>query len=230
MGNFGYRQGAAKRGETGKSAILRILQAAYDKCEDKSPKALEKVALKQIEIAEIWAKEQNEAAGKVHGSAGSLRKHDTKSTVCRAMATCNENEVLPIGNRYLINNLDTRWCVFSRELRERIDMGAVSACPLSDAVLALKVLPKDVEETIDFFKSFLGTEYCFDIKQWEDLVIIMLLGQADERKDIIKRIIGLIDAAHQDKPKTKRLTLKPKDAKRRGRPKKVEAEQAKEQA
>lgn len=226
MGNFGYRQGVKKRGETGKGAVLRILQAAYDKCEDKSPKALEKAALKQIEIAEIWAKEQNEAAGKAHGSSGSLRKDDTKSTVCRAMATCNENEVLPIGNRYLINNLDTRWCVFSRELHEGIDMSAVSACPLSDAMLALKVLPKDVEETIDFFKRFLGPEYCFDIKQWEGLIILMLLGRPDERKDIIERIIGLIDAADQDKPKTIQLTSV---AKRRGRPKIAKSEQVNKQ-
>lgn len=239
MGHFGYKTGVKKRGETGKGAVLRILQAAYDNCKDKSTKTLEKAALKQIEIAEIWANEQNEVAGKAPGATGSLKKDDIKSTVCRVMGnltvcrtveTCSEGDLVAIGSRYLINNLDTRWCVFARELHERIDVGAVSACPLSDAVLALKVLPKNVEETIGFFKSFLGTEYCFDIKQWEDLVIIMLLGQADERKDIIERIVGLIDAAHQDKPKTKRLTLKPKDAKRRGRPKKVEAEQAKEQA
>ena len=239
MGHFGYKTGVKKRGETGKGAVLRILQAAYDNCKDKSPKTLEKAALKQIEIAEIWANEQNDVAGKAPGATGSLKKDDLKSTVCRVMGnltvcrtveTCSEGELVAIGSRYLINNLDTRWCVFARDLGNFIDLEATSACSLSDSVLALKVLSKDIDNTVNAFKSFLGAQYCFDIKRWEDLVIIMLRGQVDERKDIIERIVGLIDAAHQDKPKTKRLTLKPKDAKRRGRPKKVEAEQAKEQA
>ena len=162
-------------------AVLDILNEEYQKHKDKSYQELGKGVLKQIQIAERWAAQQNKELKMADGAKGSVNKSTLKSGVNRAIPDLRDGRkaILEVDGGYLINNLHTRFYKYGKELLTQVrfadpEMFQTYEGAYYKGVYAIKVEEADVDKAKDIFRNLLGPEHCFSVNKWEDLVIILL--------------------------------------------------------
>lgn len=161
-------------------AVLDILNEEYQKHKTKPYQKLGQCVLKQIQIAERWANQQNKQNQMDNNAQGSVTKNTLKSGVNRAIPDLIDRKaILEVDGGYLINNLHTRFYKYGNELLTQVrftdpDMYQTYEGAYYKGVYAIKVNEADVDKAKSIFYNLLGSENLFSVNKWEDLVILLL--------------------------------------------------------
>ena len=184
---------------TREKAVLFILDSEYQKFAEHTYRDLDKCVLKQIQIAERWANQQNKAYNLKETDSGSMTKRSLKSGVSRAiMDLIGRNAIVEVNGGYLISNIHTRCFKHKKDLFSQVHFLDEDLCRIYDGVYAIKVEETDLDNAKEIFYNILGAETCFSINRWDNLLIIMLRGSDEETVDIMCTIAEVINDVYEE--------------------------------